>query len=118
MHHAVVLYTVTSVLTERYLTVEGKTPEIGSKKARDLQIGLRDRAIFYVLIYTAVRVGAVDKLTIKSLKYGGIRNFIRFSVKGGKAREIPVRYDLELILQGYIEASGTPRARCFTRRSA
>jgi integrase/recombinase XerD len=30
---------------------------------------------------------------------------LRFSEKGGKSREIPVRHDLELFLLGYIEAA-------------
>lgn len=51
--------------------VEGKTPEISGKQARDLLrsvdpatlVGLRDRAIIAVLISTAARVGAMAKLT-------------------------------------------------------
>jgi hypothetical protein len=59
VRHAVVLNPAASVRAERYATVEGKTPEIGTKQARDLLksidvsdlVGLRDRAILAVLIY-------------------------------------------------------------------
>ena len=47
-----------------------------------------------VLVYTAARVGAVAKLTLKSLKHDGAQYTLRFAEKGGKSREIPVRHDL------------------------
>src|SRR3954454_7485587 len=96
VRHVVVLNPAASVRAERYSTVEGKTPEIGTKQARDLLkavdvsgiVGLRDRAILGVLIYTAARVGAVAKLTMKSFQSDGSQYSLRFSEKGGKAREI------------------------------
>jgi site-specific recombinase XerD len=114
VRHVVVLNPAASVRAERYSTVEVKTPEIGAKQARDLLksigasdlVGLRDRAILAVLIYTAARVGAVAKLTMKSLQNDGTQHSLRFSEKGGKAREIPVRHDLQEMLLGYIEAAG------------
>ena len=54
-------------------------------------VGLRDRAILAVLAYTAARVGAVAKLTFKSLRHDGTQYALRFAEKGGKSREIPVR---------------------------
>ena len=109
------------VRAERYSVVEGKTPEIGAKQARDLLksidasnlVGLRDRAIIAVLIYTAARVGAVAKLTLKSLKHDGTQYALRFSEKGGKSREIPVRHDLEQFLRDYIEAAGITEGPLF-----
>ena len=105
VRHVVILNPAASVRAERYAVVEGKTPEISAKQARDLLksvnpltlVGLRDQAIIAVLIYTAARVGAVAKLTLKSLKHDGTQYALRFSEKGGKSREIPVRHDLEQI---------------------
>jgi site-specific recombinase XerD len=118
VRHVVILNPAASVRAERYSTVEGKTPEIGAAQARDLLksidasdlVGLRDRAIIAVLIYTAARVGAVAKLTLKSLQHDGTQYALRFSEKGGKAREIPVRHDLERILRGYLEVAQVCRA--------
>ncbi|WP_435011958.1 tyrosine-type recombinase/integrase (plasmid) [Tundrisphaera lichenicola] len=76
-------------------------------------MGLRDRAIIAVLIYTAARVGAVAKLTLKNFKHDGTQYTLRFSEKGGKSREIPVRHDLEQILLGYIEAAGITEGPLF-----
>jgi site-specific recombinase XerD len=114
VRHVVVLNPAASVRAERYSVVEGKTPEISARQARDLLrsvdpstlVGLRDRAIIAVLIYTAARVGAVARLTMKGLKHDGTQYALRFSEKGGKSREIPVRHDVEQILRGYIEATG------------
>jgi site-specific recombinase XerD len=114
VRHVVVLNPAASVRAERYAVVEGKTPEISVKQARKLLesvgnsdlVELRDRAIIAVLIYTAARVGAVAKLTIKSLKHDGTQYALRFSEKGGKSREIPVRHDLEQLLREYIDAAG------------
>ena len=121
VRHVVVLNPAASVRAERYSTVEGKTPEIGTKQARDLLksiddsdlVGLRDRAIVAMLIYTAARVGAVAKLTLKSLRHDGTQYSLRFSEKGGKAREIPVRHDLEQLLRGYIAAAGITEGPLF-----
>ena len=112
--HVLVFNPAHSVRAERYSIVEGKTPEIGVEGARKLirSIGsanvvtLRDRAIIAVLIYTAVRVSAVTKLRLKDFRRDGTQFTLRFSEKGGKSREIPVRHDLEQFLNEYLAAIG------------
>lgn len=119
--HACVINPAATVKSERYAVVEGKTPEIGPDPARTLlksidvsdPVGLRDRAVLAVLIYTAARVGAVAKLTTKSLKYDGTQYALRFAEKGGKSREIPVRHDLEQFLLAYIRAAGIAEGPLF-----
>jgi site-specific recombinase XerD len=113
VRHVIVLNPAASVRAERYHVVEGKTPEIAAKQARRLlesidtgdMVGLRDRAILAVVIYTATRVGAVATLTFKSLRHDGSQYTLRFAEEGGKAREIPVLHDLERFLLAYIEAA-------------
>jgi integrase/recombinase XerD len=103
-----------SVRTEKYDVIEGKTPEIGVEQARKLLhsidvsnvIGIRDRAAIANMIYTAARVGAVAKLTMKNFEHDGTQWTLRFAENGGKSREIPVRHDLEQFLLGYVEAAG------------
>jgi integrase len=93
------------VSDQAHTVVAGKTPEISARQDRDLLpwldpsplVGLRDRAIIAVLVYTAARVGAVARLTAKSLKHNERQYALRFSEKGGKSREIPVRHDVEQI---------------------
>ena len=119
--HACVINPAATVKAEHYAVVEGKTPQIGPAQVRTLlksidvsnPVGLRDRAILAVLVYTAARVGAVAKLTLKSLKHDGTQYSLRFSEKGGKSREIPVRHDLERYLREYIEAAQITEGRLF-----
>jgi site-specific recombinase XerD len=113
LRHAIVLNPATSVRGERHQVIEGKTPEIGVDLARKLLrsidvasvVGLRDRAAIGVMIYTAARVGAVAKLTLESFDHDGTQWTLRFTEKGGKAREIPVRHDLEQFVLQYLKAA-------------
>ena len=112
--HAVVLNPALSVRTERVEVIEGKTPEITAKQVRKLfatidtshVVGLRDRAIVGILVYTAARVGAVAKLRHGDFYDAGDQHCLRFNEKGGKSREIPVRHDLRGFLLDYLRAAG------------
>ncbi len=113
--HVVVLNPAASVRGERLQVVEGRTPEISIEQARRLMssidisnvVGLRDRAIIAILIYTAARVGAVAKLRCSDFYDTGDQYCLRFCEKGGKIREIPVRHDLQQVIQDYLSASGS-----------
>lgn len=110
--HTVVLNPAASVRGERLQVIEGKTPEISIKQARrlmesfdvDSAVGLRDRAIIGILIYTAARVGAVAKLRRQDFYDLGDQYCLRFSEKGGKSREIPVRHNLQIFIWDYLSA--------------
>lgn len=112
--HAILLNPALSVRGERYQVMEGKTPEITVAGARELLksidtarlVGLRDRAIVAILIYTASRAGAVAKLRRASFYHAGGQWMLHFEEKGGKSREIPVRHDLEAMLFAYLDAAG------------
>jgi site-specific recombinase XerD len=114
VRHAVAINPAASVRGPRYQVVEGKTPEIPVDQARRLLhgigtshvVGLRDRAIIAVLIYTAARIGAVSGLRIRDYFDAGDQYCLRFLDKGGKSREIPVRHDLQTFLFEYIGATG------------
>lgn len=109
--HAVVLNPAASVRGERLVVLEGRTPEITADQARRLLanintsnvVGLRDKAIVAILIYTAARVGAVAGLRIRDYYDMGDQYCLRFLEKGGKSREIPVRHDLQSLLASYRE---------------
>lgn len=111
--HAIALNPVASVRAERYQVIEGKTPEITVKQARILLqsidtsdiVGLRDKSVIAILVYTAARVGAVAKLRLKDFYDIGDQFCLRFNDKGGKSREIPVRHDLQQLLQSYLQSA-------------
>jgi len=120
--HIILINPAASVRGQRYQAVEGKTPEITIEQARTilagihierkngidrtmpLVVGLRDRAIIAILIYTAARAGAVANLRIKDFRYDGSQWTLRFAEKGGKSREIPVRHDLQEYILAYLAA--------------
>jgi integrase/recombinase XerD len=89
--HVVLLNPAASVRGERYQVVEGKTPEITPAQAQRLLksiseehvVGLRDRAIVDVMIYTAAPVGAVAKLQLKHLEQDGSQYCLLFDEKAG-----------------------------------
>ena len=114
VRHAIVLNPALSVRGERYTAIEGKTPEISIQQARDLLasldtthvVGLRDRAILAILVYTSSRAGAVAKLKSGDFYHAGQQWMLHFTEKGGKSREIPVRHDLHELISAYIDAAG------------
>lgn len=110
---AMALNPAASLRGERASHTEGKTPEIGVKKARALLasidtgtlIGKRDKAIIAVMIYTAARVGAVAALRLTDFAVDGYTAMLHFKEKGGKYRQIPCRDDLRSIIEDYIKAA-------------
>ena len=112
--HVVLLNPAASVRGPRLQVVEGKTPEIGVRQARRLLhsiedtdvVALRDRAVLAILIYTAVRVGAVADLRVVDFFDTGDQYYLRFQEKGGKSRQIPCRHDLQRFLMEYLKTTG------------
>ncbi|MHC4879847.1 MAG: tyrosine-type recombinase/integrase [Planctomycetota bacterium] len=112
VRHVVVLNPAACVRGERLQVIEGTTPEIPRDQARMLVhsidtshvVGLRDRAVIAVLIYTAARVGAVAGLRQRDLYDSRGQLCLRFHEKAGKRREIPVRHDLQQYLRDYLTA--------------
>ncbi len=126
--HVVILNPAASVKGVKEQVIEGKTPEITLEQARTLlgsikvaktakndqgeeieiplTVGLRDRAILATLAYTVCRAGAVAKLRLQDFQHDGTQYVLRFSEKGGKSREIPVRLELQRDILAYLKASG------------
>jgi site-specific recombinase XerD len=109
--HVLPLNPALSVRGEKFSVSEGQTPEISVTQARKLlkackeetMIGLRDKAVISTFIYTAARVGAVARLTVGDFVSNGEQWHLKFREKGGKAREIPVRHDLEQLIKHYLD---------------
>lgn len=111
--HAIVLNPALSVRGPRHSVNEGKTPAIDAQHARELldsivterPIDLRDRVIIATMIFTAARVGAIAKLTVADLFSDGRQRYFHFHEKGDKQRVIPVRHDLDVMLDAYTAAT-------------
>ena len=69
-------------------------------------IGLRDRALIGVLLYTFARVGAATAMRIEDFYPVGKRWWVRLHEKGGKEHEMPAHHTLVEWLDAYLEAAG------------
>jgi len=98
----------------KHVVNRGKTPILSPEEAHELfagiptdtLIGLRDRALIGVLIYSFATVSAAVSMRVEDYFPQGKRWWLRLHEKGGKHHEIPVHHTLEEYLDRYIEAAG------------
>jgi len=112
----------------KYVVKKGKTPVLTADEARELLdsiaiarntardgsaetdepalIGLRDRALIGVMVYTFARVNAVLEMKVRDYFVQGRRGWVRLHEKGGKEHEVPCHHNLEQYLDEYIAAAG------------
>lgn len=69
-------------------------------------VGLRDRALIGLMVYSFARISAVVRMRVKDYYPNGKRYWIRLHEKGGKFHEVPVHHTAEEYLDAYIEAAG------------
>ena len=100
-----------SVRGPKHSVKKGKTPVLAADEARALldvmdtrsPVGLRDRALVAVMVYTFARVGAVLKIRVEDVYVQGRRTWVRLHEKGGKRHEMPCHHNLDEYLQAYVE---------------
>ena len=98
----------------KYVVTKGKTPVLAADEARalldaiptDTLIGLRDRALIGVMVYTFARVNAVIGMKVKDYFIQGRRGWVRLHEKGGKEHDVPCHHTLEKLLDEYLTAAG------------
>jgi integrase/recombinase XerD len=103
-----------SVRGPKHVVKKGKTPVLTADEARALldaidttsPVGLRDRALIAIMVYTFARVGAVIKMRVEDVYVQGRRTWVRLHEKGGKRHEMPCHHNLEDYLEAYIEGAG------------
>jgi site-specific recombinase XerD len=99
-----------SVRGPSHTTTKGKTPILAPEDARalfdairtDTVVGLRDRALIGVMIYSFARVSATVGLRVEDYFPQGKRWWLRFHEKGGKEHEMPAHHTLEEYLDAYL----------------
>jgi integrase len=69
-------------------------------------VGLRDRALISVMVFTFARVGAVVDMRVEDFYPQGKRWWVRLHEKGGKRHEMPAHHTLEEYLDAYLDAAG------------
>jgi site-specific recombinase XerD len=93
---------------------QGKTPVLDPVEARQLldsidvttPIGLRDRALIGLMVFSFARVGAALAMRVEDVYVQNKRMWVRLLEKGGKRHEMPCHHTLEAYLHAYLEGVG------------
>jgi integrase/recombinase XerD len=102
-----------SVKGPRYSVTKGSTPVLNAEEARlllytiptDTIIGLRDRALIGVMIYSFARVSAVVGMNMEDYYQQGKRWWFRLHEKRGRKHAVPVHHKAEEFLDAYLAAA-------------
>ena len=92
---------------------KGKTPVLNPVEARALldsidvstQIGLRDRALIALMIYSFGRIGAALAMQVEDVFVQNRRLWLRLREKGGKQHEMPCYHTLNEYLHAYLDGT-------------
>ena len=103
-----------SVRGPAYSARTGRTAVLDPLEARALldsidvstPIGLRDRALIGLMIYSFARVGAALAMRVEDVFVQNRRLWVRLHEKGGKRHEMPCHHNLEAYLHAYLDGCG------------
>lgn len=112
--HVVAVNPAASVRGPRHVVRKGKTPVLNAAEARQLLdsidrttiIGLRDRALIGVMVYSFARVSATIGMNVEDCFLQGRRMWFRLHEKGGKRHDVPAHHNAEAYVDAYLTASG------------
>ena len=98
----------------RHIVRRGKTPVLDPPEARQLIdaidvttiIGLRDRALVGLMVYSFARIGAAIGMRVEDVYTQNRRLWLRLQEKGGKQHAMPCHHNLEAYLHEYIDGAG------------
>jgi len=123
-----------AVRATKHVVKKGKTPVLKADEARELLdsiplkigpqpkdgepdkrppslIGLRDRALIAVMVFSFARIGAALGMKVEDYYTEGRRAWFRLHEKGGKRHEVPAHHNAEDYLDVYIAAAGIAAER-------
>lgn len=103
----------------KHVVKRGKTPVLSAEDTRRLLdsidttavIGLRDRALIAVMVYSFARVSAVIGMNAEDFYQNGKRFWFRLQEKGGKFHEVPAHHNAEIYLDAYLTAAGSSQEK-------
>jgi integrase/recombinase XerD len=108
-----------SVKAPRQKLGKGKTAVLTAEEAGELLrsietdsvVGLRDRALIGVMVFTFARISAACGLNVGDIFHQQRRLWLRLHENGGKFHEMPCHHMLEGYLSEYIERARLGEAR-------
>lgn len=110
----------------RHSVNKGKTQVLSAQEVRALidaidtttVIGLRDRALIGLMVYTFARVGAATQMRLEDVYVQARKTWVRLHEKGGKEHEMPCHGNLEAWLRAYIDGASLVGGKTYLFRSA
>ena len=119
-----------SVRGPKHSAQKGKTPVLTAAETRDLLesietdtlVGLRDRALIGVMVFSFARIGATLDMDVEDYFLQGKHWWFRLHEKGGKRHEVVAHHNAEELMDAYLDAAGVrgdkhgPIFRSFSRR--
>lgn len=102
-----------SVRGPRHSVRKGKTPVLAAEEARAMLdaidvstvVGMRDRALIGLMVYTFARVGAAIGMRVEDVYVQGRRTWVRLHEKGGKVHEMPCHHNLDEYVHAYLQTA-------------
>lgn len=109
-----------SVRGPKHVVKRGKTSVLTAAEARQLLdsiptyqedgspdlVGLRDRALIGLMVYSFARVGAALSVHVEDYFAQGKRWWFRLHEKGGKRHDVPAHHNAEAYMDAYLDAAG------------
>lgn len=103
-----------SVTSPRLVVRRGKTPILDAEETRQLfdsfptdnLVGLRDRALCGVLIYSCARISAALGMNVEDFYTEQRRSWFRLHEKGGRLHQVPATLEAAEFVDAYLAAAG------------
>ena len=103
----------------KHVVTKGATPVLTPAETRSLLdgidagslVGLRDRALLSVMVYSFARVSAVVGMRRQDYFRQGTRGWLRLHEKGGKRHDVPAHHRAEAAVEAYLVAGGVEEAK-------
>ena len=108
-----------SVRGPKHVVTKGATPVLTPAETRTLLdridpgrlVGLRDRALLSVMVFSFARVSAAVGMRREDYFRQGARGWLRLHEKGGRRHDVPVHHRAGEALEAYLAAAGIGDAR-------
>ena len=126
VHQVLAVNPAAAVRGPKHVVTKGATPVLTPAEARALldridtgtRVGLRDRALLSVMVYSFARVSAVVGMRRQDYFRQGTRGWLRLHEKGGKRHDVPAHHRAEEAVEAYLAAAGIDDAKAPRRRDA
>ena len=119
VHQVLPVNPAAAVRGPKHVVTKGATPVLTPAETRSLLdgidagslVGLRDRALLSVMVYSFARVSAVVGMRRQDYFLQGTRGWLRLHEKGGKRHDVPAHHRAEAAVDAFLVAGGVADAK-------